>query len=241
MNLKQQETLYRSLLVVLAVTIVFAVLTLLGNNAYAFSINEYSNSRSVSIDSEEEKTKENLVRYYSKMLDGSFSDEFIDAVSEEATSGVYWKFFQENNTNPIRFLRTDNVHLPDTRGLQDVWRIDGYENIWINKDGIKYERNDFGSFKRITPIIVEKTCESKWQVMTRVHCDWDDMKELEQLKASAYLKSHHYKLFDEPFDKINNIFAYDFPEIDHRTQFLINKGMYDWARLGGEQTNGVAP
>lgn len=179
---------------------------------------------------EEEKTKENLIRYYNHVLDDSYSDEFIDAVSEYGFQTVNWSFFTEDNPNPLRFLRADNVHLPSTRGLSDIYQIDRLGTIWINKDGIKYEKNDFGSFNRISPIIIEKTCEKKLQVASRNDCYFDDMKSLEQLKANIYLKAYHPKLSDVSFDKINNTFTYDFSDTDHRTQFLIDHNMHEFIR-----------
>lgn len=184
-----------------------------------------------SIHSDEEKNKENIQKYYRHVLDDTYSDTFIDEISLYGNNTAYWKHFNTDNPKPLSFSRLmSDVVLPFKKGTSDVYSISDDKTIWIDKEGIQYEKNNYDSFIRITSIDTAKKCDSPANVMTRNHCDFDKIKEYEKKKAESYLKSHYPNIFRENFAEIEDIFVYEFPKIDHRTQFLIDNEMLEFFR-----------
>jgi hypothetical protein len=184
-----------------------------------------------SIHSDEEKTKENIVKYFQYVLDDSYSDEFINVISDYGNHDVHWKHFCVTNTKPLSFSHMMNsVVLPFKRGGNDVYSISDDRTTWIDKEGIQYAKNTYDSFKRLTPISSAKKCDLPENVMTRNHCDFDKIIQYEKKRAESNLKLLDKKLFSPSFEEIDNIFAYDFPEVDHRTQFLIDKEILEFVR-----------
>ena len=97
-------------------------------------------------------------------------------------------------------------------GLQTITRIDKFTGIWENEQGIKYTKNDYNTWKRITPYTFERINDSPTDVMTRTHSGFDELKEDEKQRAIQYVYITYPKLFVEAtFAEIDNIFAYDFP------------------------------
>jgi hypothetical protein len=66
--------------------------------------------------------------------------------------------------------------------------------------------------------------------MVREHCDFDKIKQYEINRATEKIKSLDKKIFDKSYGEIDNIFAYDYPKIDSRTQFLIDHNLLEFAR-----------
>lgn len=97
-------------------------------------------------------------------------------------------------------------------GLEEMTQIDKFENLWTNKKGDLYTTNDYGSWILLYKVQTPQVCnDHKFQVLERYNCNFSDVVKQEQEKAIAHLKKIYPNLFDIPFDKINNIFAYDIP------------------------------
>ena len=82
-----------------------------------------------------------------------------------------------------------------------------------------YWQNDFGSFIRQTPYEIALSPDSSHNVMERNHSDFGKLKEYALNKA--------VKEFDSSLIQsvLPDYFAYDFPQIDSRTQFLIDNNL----------------
>ncbi|NIP61834.1 MAG: hypothetical protein GWN01_01885 [Nitrosopumilaceae archaeon] len=227
MKQKDYEKLHKILFAILSVLVVYTFFYISDANAILLV-------DAISITSEEQKTVESIERFYRHVLDDSFSDKFIEKISGFAVDTVYYSYFSLDNDDPLSWLRTMEKLSPEKYiAFETVWQTDRSQKYWINKQGIVYEKNDYDDFKRITPIHANKDCPEKWQVMTRNHCDFDEMKELENYKAKMHLRAYHSNVYyNIPFAEINNTFAYDRPEVDSRTKFLLERGMYDWIKLG---------
>lgn len=184
-----------------------------------------------SIHSEAEKTIPNIMKYFQYKLDDSYSDKFINAVSEFGYDVASWKHFYANNTKPLSFSHMMNsVVLPFKRGGNDVYNISEDRNTWIDKEGIQYSKNSYDSFFRITPINSEKKCDDTPTLMIRSHCNFGKIVQYEKDRAINTLKSIDKRIFTKSYAEINNTFAYAFPDIDSRTQFLIDHNLLEFAR-----------
>lgn len=67
-------------------------------------------------------------------------------------------------------------------GLIEMTLIDKFNNLWHSNDGIKYTRNDVGSWFRLSPIIIEDN-DPDWTVMTRYHDNFDELIQYEIERA----------------------------------------------------------
>jgi hypothetical protein len=189
------------------------------------------NNDRYSIQSKETMTVDNIVKFYQYKLDDSFSDEFINVISEYGSKTVSWKYFNTTNSDPLSFSKKMiSVVLPFKRGGTDVYNISDDRSTWVDKEGIQYSKNSYDSFSRITPVNSEKKCSDTPIVMVRKHCDFDKIKQYEINRATEKIKSLDKKIFDKSYGEIDNIFAYDYPKIDSRTQFLIDHNLLEFAR-----------
>ncbi|MFB5598247.1 MAG: hypothetical protein ACE5RJ_04445, partial [Nitrosopumilaceae archaeon] len=98
-------------------------------------------------------------------------------------------------------------------GLQTLTRIDKFSDTWKNKDGISYTKNEFETWKRVTPITLEKSNEGVWNVMTRLNDNFVKILDYEKKRNLKILNEMHPELFDEEsFSEIYDIFAYEFDD-----------------------------
>ncbi len=81
-----------------------------------------------------------------------------------------------------------------------------YSDIWVSQDGREFEKNNGGSFTQ-----VNKVYETP-EISGRSGQVFQSLLQSEHDKANESLKSMFPRLYDEPFDKIDNIFAYEFPD-----------------------------
>jgi hypothetical protein len=98
-------------------------------------------------------------------------------------------------------------------------KIDKKQNLWQSKSGVIYWQNDFGSFIRQTPYEVVLSPDKHHNVMERNHSDFGKLKEYALSKAAKEFDSKSIQGNDKGY------FAYDFSQIDSRTQFLIDNNL----------------
>jgi len=112
------------------------------------------------------------------------------------------------NEEPTVQIPSEQRH----EGLQTLTRIDKFTDTWENKDGILYTKNEFETWKRITPTALEKSNEGTWNVMTRLNDNFSIIQNYEQSRVMEFAQSYYHNIYDKPFAEINDIFAYDFSE-----------------------------
>jgi len=69
-----------------------------------------------------------------------------------------------------------------------VTQIDKEYDMWVDKSGIEYARNSFGTFLRTTPVEVVRD-DPMVKVMTRMNSNFEAMKQYELDKATAIFDS----------------------------------------------------
>ena len=98
------------------------------------------------------------------------------------------------------------------RGLIQVFQIDRWNDIWTDSDGIKYQRNDFGTFIKISESNYDRPDDGEWKVMNRYHSSFDDLIQYEELRGKFnYWNSDLIQKTDKGF-----IPAPEIPEQSHR-------------------------
>lgn len=106
-------------------------------------------------------------------------------------------------------------YLSGQKGLIKVTEVDRRNNMWVDDTGILYQQNDFGTFKRITPITVNKLPDGEWKVMERIHSDFTEYKKLEAAKAKYYVFDG-----DKLLNEVKPSKAYIYPTDTHRDRFI---------------------
>jgi len=87
-----------------------------------------------------------------------------------------------------------------------------YSNLWLADDNRAFTSNDAESFVLVFQPNKRLSDDPNTNAMTRMHSHFDVLKGMENYKASLVMKSLCTRCGDESFDKINDIFAYDYPE-----------------------------
>ena len=68
-------------------------------------------------------------------------------------------------------------------GQIKVTQIDKWNNIWEDERGVLYEKNEFDTYNRITPIEVEQRKDESWKVMNRMNNNFDAKIQEEMIRA----------------------------------------------------------
>jgi len=92
-----------------------------------------------------------------------------------------------NSINPATTLLIAS-NVKGSTGLMEVIQIDKEYDMWVDKSGIEYERNSFGTFLRMTPVEVVRD-DPMVKVMTRMNSNFETMKQNELDKATAIFDS----------------------------------------------------
>ena len=104
------------------------------------------------------------------------------------------------NEEPTVQIPSEQRH----QGLQTLTRIDKFTDTWENKDGILYTKNEFETWKRITPITLEKSNEGHWNAMTRMNDNFSIIQDYEQRRLMEFAQSYYHGVYSEPFAEIND-------------------------------------
>ena len=123
-------------------------------------------------------------------------------------------------------LATKQIPGPDKyEGLISVTNLHPLSDLWGAEDGRIFEMwGESNSFKLIYEPAVRGSFDQE-EVKHRTHDFFNDWKTLQSSKAK-------YGIFnsDKIQSELPNSSAYEYSEIDRRTQFLIENGLLDWAR-----------
>jgi len=92
-----------------------------------------------------------------------------------------------NSLNPATTLFIAS-NVKGGSGLMEVTQIDKEYDMWVDKSGIEYERNSFGTFLRTTPVELVRD-DPMVKVMTRMNSNFEAMKQNELDKATAIFDS----------------------------------------------------
>lgn len=119
---------------------------------------------------------------------------------------------------------TKQIPGPDKHeGLITVAQSELYSDLWVAEDGRVFEffgTND--SFRLLNPDV--KRHEDTGDMKNRYHSSFNEWKEFQAELATSVFDSSVIQGMDPTF------FAYDFPEVDTRTQFLIDNDMLELTR-----------
>jgi len=96
-------------------------------------------------------------------------------------------------------------------GTIKVTQTAKYSNIWLSEDNRAFTSKDAEAFVMVYQPTT-RLSDPNTNTMTRMHSHFDEIKDMENYKASIVMKSLCSKCGDESFDKINDIFAYEYPD-----------------------------
>lgn len=125
----------------------------------------------------------------------------------------------------------DSMNAPLTKDIPGTYKHEGiitvtqselYSDLWIATDGRIFEIWENGSYKLVhTEAEIHKDTGN---MRDRSHSSFNDWKESQAELATS--------IFDSTtlVSTIPESFAYDFPNVDSRTQFLIESGLIDYIR-----------
>jgi hypothetical protein len=97
-------------------------------------------------------------------------------------------------------------------GLVTVTQTAKYSDVWTTSDGMEFEMNGFGSFKRINETFEHPT--DSGVPKNRLHSEFYTLKQSQADLAYTMMNSYYGTSmnYDEAFSEINNIFSYEYPE-----------------------------
>ena len=94
-------------------------------------------------------------------------------------------------------------------GLIEITQTAKYSDIWVASDGRAFEMNEYGSFKLVNQTIADK--EETRINLDRYNSEFTSYKEEQIHKAQKQLEILCEHCNNESYDKINDIFAYEYP------------------------------
>ena len=115
---------------------------------------------------------------------------------------------QGDSMNPPK---TDTI-LSDKKGAGTIGltQIDKWNNIWVDDNGVKYFKNDFGTYIRQTPITMEIKQDPNWTIINRLNNNFDKIIVYEQNRAAEIFDS------SEIISQLPESFAYEIPDYQSR-------------------------
>jgi hypothetical protein len=128
----------------------------------------------------------------------------------------------------IQFTELPSTMIPSPikyHGLFKVTQSEKYSDLWISDDGMIFSKNSFGTFIKQISNEVNVSPDKPVNVMTRNHSEFGKLVEFAKSKADSFVKNNPEYDSSLIQSTLPDSFAYDFPQIDSRTQFLIDNNL----------------
>ncbi len=107
-----------------------------------------------------------------------------------------------------------------------------YSNVWASEDGRTFEVNDYNTFKWINETH-ERTIDTG-KINTRLHSEFYTVQNIETERANQIMTQICPRCADESYDKINDIFAYEYPLVVLKSEDTELQKLLDSENLRGQ-------